>query len=72
MPFAVNLTGSSLFYWSLGHQPLSLVVPITKALENLFTALTSWYLGDVRLSPAFFAGMLCISAGTALCMSAGR
>ena len=66
LPLLVNLSGSSVFYWSLGHADLSLVVPITKSLEFVFVALTSWLLGEVRLAPSFFLGMALVCVGVAL------
>ena len=66
VPLLVNLSGSSVFYWSLGHTDLALVVPITKSLEFVFVALTSWLLGEVRLSPRFFLGMALVCVGVAL------
>jgi drug/metabolite transporter (DMT)-like permease len=66
LPLLVNLSGSTLFYWALGHTRLSLVVPITKSLEFVFIALTSWLLGEVRLKPSFFLGMALVCAGVLL------
>ena len=69
LPLLVNLSGSLLFYWSLSQSKLSLVVPVIKSLEFVFIALTSWYLGEVRLTPTFAAGMSLICAGVAVAAS---
>jgi len=47
-PFLLNLVGSSLFYYLLSSTPLSLVIPITNSLTQLFTLMFSRVLGEVR------------------------
>jgi drug/metabolite transporter (DMT)-like permease len=69
LPLLVNLSGSTIFYWALGQTKLSLVVPITKSLEFVFVALTSWLLGEVQLAPSFYLGMILVCLGVGLMTS---
>jgi hypothetical protein len=66
LPLLINLSGSTIFYWALGQTKLSLVIPITKSLEFVFIALTSWLLGEVQLAPIFFVGMALVCLGVGL------
>lgn len=50
LSFLLNMSGSVVFYWSLGHVKLSLLVPITNSLTFLFTTVTSTLLGEHTLS----------------------
>ena len=48
LPFVVNQLGSVLFYRLLSSTPLSLVVPITNSITQVFTLIFSYVIGKVR------------------------
>lgn len=48
LPFVVNQLGSVLFYRLLSSTPLSLVVPITNSITQVFTLIFSYIIGKVR------------------------
>ncbi|KAL6051114.1 DnaJ (Hsp40), subfamily C, member 2 [Balamuthia mandrillaris] len=68
LPFAINMMGSVLFFWSLGSSDISLVVPITNSLTFLFTTLTGQLLGEKSLAPGAYLGMLCVLFGISICV----
>lgn len=46
MPLAINLSGSVVYYYTLGHAELSMAVPITNAMTFVVTALTGQLIGE--------------------------
>ena len=71
MPLGINLCGSTVYYYTLGHAQLSLAVPITNFLTFVFTALAGQLLGERIERPAeAYAGMALVVLGVALCVSA--
>ncbi|KAJ1556542.1 hypothetical protein HK405_002576, partial [Cladochytrium tenue] len=46
LPFAINLSGSAVYYYTLGRSRLSLVVPITSSLTLAFTAVAGAIIGE--------------------------
>lgn len=48
LPLVLNLSGSLVFYWSLSHADVSLIVPVTNSITFLFTTLTSWLLKEQK------------------------
>ncbi|KAJ1994340.1 hypothetical protein H4R33_000301 [Dimargaris cristalligena] len=46
LPLALNLSGSMVYYYTLGKSDLSLAVPITNSLTFVFTALAGYLLGE--------------------------
>ena len=44
------------------------MLPIVKAIEFFFIALTSWLIGESRITLQTALGMLCVVVGTALCL----
>jgi drug/metabolite transporter (DMT)-like permease len=70
VPFSLNLSGSVLFFWSLGSSEISLVVPITNSLTFLFTALTSLMLGETRsANKNTLLGMALVVLGVSICVT---
>eukprot|EP00842_Homolaphlyctis_polyrhiza_P002377 jgi/Hompol1/313/HPOL_002462-RA len=46
VPLAVNLSGSTVYYWMLGNADLSLAVPISNSLTFALTTLAGILLGE--------------------------
>ncbi len=46
IPFLINLAGSSVFYYTLSHIPLTLAIPLTNSLSMLFTVLGGLFFGE--------------------------
>ncbi|KAI8827832.1 hypothetical protein BJ741DRAFT_540223 [Chytriomyces cf. hyalinus JEL632] len=46
LPLAINLSGSAVYYYTLGNSSLSMIVPITNSLTFAFTILAGILLGE--------------------------
>jgi drug/metabolite transporter (DMT)-like permease len=67
LPFSINLSGSTIFYYLLGEAELNLAVPITNALTFVMTFLAGWLLGE-RITKREIIGISCILIGVAICV----
>ncbi|GAX15141.1 hypothetical protein FisN_12Lu367 [Fistulifera solaris] len=71
LPYAVNQSGSLLFYYTLGHSDLSLAVPICNGLALVFSILTSYWIGEPMTdSLSVIVGSACVVAGVTVCLTA--
>ena len=70
LPYAVNQSGSLLFYYTLGHSDLSLAVPMCNGLALVFSILTSYGIGEPMNDPwRIIVGSSLVMAGVAVCLS---
>ncbi len=71
LPYAVNQSGSLLFYYTLGHSDLSLAVPICNGLALVFSIFTSYWIGEpMNDSWRIIVGSACVVAGVTVCLTA--
>ncbi|KAK9729405.1 hypothetical protein K7432_000284 [Basidiobolus ranarum] len=68
LPLAINLSGSVVYYYTLGKADLSLAVPITNSLTFIFTTFAGYLLGE-KVSSRDLLGMSLVVAGVTLCVS---
>ncbi|EGG25127.1 hypothetical protein DFA_03374 [Cavenderia fasciculata] len=69
IPMVINLSGSIVFFYTLGHADISLVVPISNSLTFLFTAFTGMLLKERLLGWRSYVGMLCVLTGVTICVA---
>ncbi|KAI8617204.1 hypothetical protein BC830DRAFT_1062668, partial [Chytriomyces sp. MP71] len=69
LPLAVNLSGSTVFYYTLGHSNLSMIVPITNSLTFAFTVLSGTLLGEKIGSQDTMLGIALVFIGVLLMVS---
>ncbi|KAJ1967853.1 hypothetical protein IWQ62_001592 [Dispira parvispora] len=69
VPLAINLSGSMVYYYTLGKSDLSLAVPITNSLTFVFTAFAGYLLGECNYSRNTWLGMALVVLGVAICVS---
>ena len=68
IPFALNQSGSMVYYYLLGTADISLASPICNSLTFTFTAITSWLIGEKIDSPFFtIIGIVFVLIGVTLC-----
>lgn len=68
LPYAVNQSGSLLFYVALSQTDLSLAVPIANALALVFSVVTTFLIGEPLHQPLkTVAGAALVVGGVALC-----
>ncbi|KAL0112050.1 hypothetical protein PUN28_013343 [Cardiocondyla obscurior] len=67
LPFLVNQCGSILYFLTLESTDLSLAVPVSNSLSFVFTAITSWFLGEEKVHKNTYLGMILVLCGTTLC-----
>ena len=68
IPFALNQSGSMVYYYLLGTADISLASPICNSLTFTFTAITSWLIGEKIDSPFFtIIGIFFVLIGVTLC-----
>jgi len=68
LPYAVNQSGSLLFYVALSQTDLSLAVPIANALALVFSVVTTFLIGEPLHQPLkTFVGAALVVGGVALC-----
>eukprot|EP00752_Nemacystus_decipiens_P009936 g8860.t1 len=64
IPFALNQSGSTLFYYLLSSEDISTAVPVCNALSLVFTAATAAVLGEKVDRPfQTLSGMVLVLAG---------
>ncbi|ORX91449.1 transmembrane protein [Basidiobolus meristosporus CBS 931.73] len=68
LPLAINLSGSVVYYYTLGKADLSLAVPITNSLTFIFTTFAGYLLGE-KVSRRDCLGMALVVVGVTLCVS---
>mmetsp|Transcript_21135 Transcript_21135/g.31522 ORF Transcript_21135/g.31522 Transcript_21135/m.31522 type:complete len:152 (-) Transcript_21135:545-1000(-) len=69
LPYALNQSGSLLYYRLLATSDLSLAVPICNALALAFGSVTAWFLGESVDNPMrAMCGCALISVGVIICM----
>jgi drug/metabolite transporter (DMT)-like permease len=70
LPYAVNQSGSLLYYYLLASSDLSVAVPVCNALSLVFSCITSYILGERVDRPLkAILGSTLVMAGVAICMS---
>ncbi|CAM9205640.1 unnamed protein product [Hapterophycus canaliculatus] len=76
VPFLLNQSGSTIFYYLLSSQDISTAVPVCNALSLVFTATTATWLGEKMDHPLkTVSGILLVMGGLAVCVAskeAGR
>ncbi|KAI8829666.1 hypothetical protein BC829DRAFT_149082 [Chytridium lagenaria] len=71
VPLAINLSGSMVYYYTLGQSDLSNAVVVTNSVTFAVTLLTGYALGEEKeLSARSLFGMSLVGIGVALCLSA--
>ncbi|KAI9296997.1 transmembrane protein [Neoconidiobolus thromboides FSU 785] len=68
LPLLINLSGSAVYYYTLGQADLSLAVPITNSLTLIFTLLGGKLLGENINFKDIWFGMLLVIVGVTLCV----
>ena len=68
IPFALNQSGSMVYYYLLGTADITLASPICNSLTFAFTAITSWLLGE-KLGSFFYTaiGIFLVVTGVTVC-----
>jgi hypothetical protein len=70
LPYALNQSGSIVFYILLAKSDLSLAVPICNSLALLFSIITSLMLGEPMQKPfRSFLGATLVVVGVTICVS---
>jgi multidrug transporter EmrE-like cation transporter len=74
LPYALNQTGSILFYFTLSQTDLSLAVPACNALSLVFSIVTSWWIIGERIHQPVqtVLGAALVVGGVALCLHASE
>ena len=72
LPYALNQTGSVLFYFTLSQTDLTLAVPACNALSLVFSIVTSWFIlkEPVDRPIQTVVGAALVIGGVALCLQA--
>ncbi|KAI9139947.1 hypothetical protein BKA69DRAFT_1014819, partial [Paraphysoderma sedebokerense] len=68
LPLLLNLSGSVVYYWTLGDNDLSLTVPVANALTLVVTFLVGKALGEEVGSWESYFGMVFVMCGVSLCL----
>ncbi|KAI7869518.1 hypothetical protein BDF14DRAFT_1782218 [Spinellus fusiger] len=69
LPLALNLSGSVVYYYTLGKADLSMAVPVTNALTFVFSLLTGLLLGEELGGRDTWLGMGLVIVGVIICVS---
>ena len=70
LPYALNQSGSILFYLVLSRSDLTLAVPICNALSLVFSIVTSFALGESVDKPArAVIGSALVMVGVGICVN---
>ncbi|KAI7899807.1 uncharacterized protein BX663DRAFT_519571 [Cokeromyces recurvatus] len=69
LPLVLNLSGSVVYYYTLGKSNMSLAVPITNSLTFIFSLLTGLCLGEKIGGKDTWLGMGLVLLGVAICVS---
>ena len=68
LPYAVNQSGSVLFYLALSQTEMSLAVPVANALALVFSVITTFVIGEPLYQPwKTILGSALVVGGVALC-----
>eukprot|EP00033_Pygsuia_biforma_P003267 GCRY01003580.1.p1 GENE.GCRY01003580.1~~GCRY01003580.1.p1 ORF type:complete len:137 (+),score=8.75 GCRY01003580.1:721-1131(+) len=70
IPLLLNLSGSVLYFITLGEAEITLAGPIANAITLIFASLVGQYLGETQFSWQFFFGGLFIILGVFICVVA--
>ncbi|CAJ0766433.1 553_t:CDS:2, partial [Entrophospora sp. SA101] len=68
LPLLLNLSGSIVYYYTLGQSDLSLAIPITNSLTFIFTTLAASLIGEEIGSKETWIGMGLVVIGVGLCV----
>ena len=68
-PFALNQSGSLIYYYTLGSADISLAVPITNSLTFIFTGLSGKLVGEKFGNAETYIGILLVLVGVTLCVA---
>jgi uncharacterized membrane protein len=68
LPLLLNLSGSIVYYYTLGKSELSLAVPITNSLTFIFTTLAGFLVGEKIGGIETWVGMAFTVVGVGLCV----
>ena len=68
IPFALNQSGSLVYYLTLASADISLAVPIANCLTFIFTALCGRMIGERALSTRSYLGIALVTIGVAICV----
>ncbi|ORZ03088.1 hypothetical protein BCR43DRAFT_482722 [Syncephalastrum racemosum] len=68
VPLALNLSGSVVYYYTLGKSDMSLAVPVTNSLTFIFSLVTGFLLGEELGGKDTWLGMLLIIVGNIICV----
>ncbi|CAN0011598.1 unnamed protein product [Ectocarpus sp. 12 AP-2014] len=70
IPFLLNQSGSTLFYFLLSSQDMSTAVPVCNALSLVFTAATAMAIGEKVNHPLrTVSGIVLVLMGLAVCVA---
>eukprot|EP00611_Tribonema_gayanum_P009339 TRINITY_DN19145_c0_g1_i1.p1 TRINITY_DN19145_c0_g1~~TRINITY_DN19145_c0_g1_i1.p1 ORF type:complete len:148 (+),score=15.78 TRINITY_DN19145_c0_g1_i1:26-469(+) len=73
IPYAINQSGSLLYYWLLSTADMAVAVPACNSLALVFTTLTAAAIGEPVAKPLQTAlGIVLILTGVTLCVMANR
>ncbi|KAJ9084490.1 hypothetical protein DSO57_1023810 [Entomophthora muscae] len=68
LPLLLNLSGSMVYYYTLGNSEISLAVPITNSLSLLFTLLGGFLFNEKVQNKETYLGMILVIIGVTLCV----
>ncbi|CEI85966.1 hypothetical protein RMCBS344292_00415 [Rhizopus microsporus] len=68
VPLVINLSGSIVYYYTLGKSDMSLAVPITNSLTFIFSLLTGLLLGESIGGRDAWLGMGLVIVGVVICV----
>jgi len=66
-PFLINISGSVLYYYTLGKSDISFVVPVANSITFLITAVVSMWMGE-KTNYNTFIGMALVLLGVSICV----
>ncbi|ORX44924.1 hypothetical protein DM01DRAFT_1340235 [Hesseltinella vesiculosa] len=70
LPLAMNLSGSVVYYYTLGKNDMSLTVPIVNSLTFVFSIIAGHFLGEQFGGKDVWLGIGLVLLGTGICISA--
>ncbi|RHZ77837.1 hypothetical protein Glove_172g37 [Diversispora epigaea] len=68
VPLLLNLSGSVVYYYTLGQADLSLAIPITNSLTFIFTTIAASLLGEEIGNKETWIGMGLVVFGVGMCV----
>ncbi|KAL0076663.1 transmembrane protein [Phycomyces blakesleeanus] len=68
LPLALNLSGSMVYYYTLGKSDISLAVPVTNSMTFLFSLLTGLALGEDIGGKDAWLGIVLVIIGVVICV----